>query len=120
MLGAGGHRMIHEGTQGSQRDGGPDDAIVGEIVRRILAVSRPDRIILFGSAATGQMTKDSDIDLLVLEHRVPDVRKEMVRIRKSLRGLPFPFDVVVMTRDDFEETRHVIGGLAWPAAKYGR
>jgi uncharacterized protein len=112
--------MIDEGGQRYHRDGRPHDAIIEEIVRRICAVSRPDRIILFGSAATGQMTRDSDIDLLVLEQRVPDVRKEMVRIRKSLRGLPFPFDVVVMTRDDFEETRNVIGGIAWPAAKYGR
>jgi predicted nucleotidyltransferase len=31
-----------------------------------LTVSKPARIILFGSAATGRMTQDSDIDLLVL------------------------------------------------------
>src|SRR5437762_10093287 len=44
-----------------------DETLLDEIVRRVLAVARPDRIILFGSAATGQMTKDSDIDLLVIE-----------------------------------------------------
>jgi predicted nucleotidyltransferase len=46
---------------------GIDDALKAEIVRRILSVARPDRIILFGSAATGQMNRDSDIDLLILE-----------------------------------------------------
>jgi predicted nucleotidyltransferase len=45
---------------------GIDDSLVREIVRRLLGVARPDRIILFGSAATGPMTRDSDIDLLVV------------------------------------------------------
>jgi hypothetical protein len=40
---------------------------IDEIVRRVLTVARPDRIILFGSAATGGMTPDSDVDLLVVE-----------------------------------------------------
>ena len=46
---------------------GVDETLLNEIVRRVLSVARPDRIILFGSAATGQMTKGSDIDLLVVE-----------------------------------------------------
>jgi predicted nucleotidyltransferase len=112
--------MIDEGAQGYHRDGGPDDAIVEEIVRRILAVSRPDRIILFGSAAAGRMNRDSDVDLLVLEREVADARKAIIRIRQALAGLPFPFDVLVMSRERFEETRNVIGGIAWPAARYGR
>ena len=93
---------------------------LGEIVRRILTVCRPDRIILFGSAADGQMTLDSDIDLLVLEGEVANAREEALRIRKALTGLPFPFDVLVMERDRFEESRSVIGGIAWPAARYGK
>lgn len=39
--------------------------VLGEIVRRIVAVAEPDRIILFGSAARGQMGPHSDLDLLV-------------------------------------------------------
>lgn len=42
------------------------EELIQEIVRRIRGVSEPDRIILFGSAASGQMNRDSDIDLLVL------------------------------------------------------
>jgi predicted nucleotidyltransferase len=45
---------------------------MSEIVKRILEVAEPQRIILFGSAATGQITKDSDIDLLVLESATTD------------------------------------------------
>ena len=93
---------------------------IEEIVRRILSVTRPERVILFGSAATGRMTPDSDIDLLVIERDVQDARKEAGRIRRALAGIRSPFDVVVMKSERFEETRDVIGGIAWPAARYGK
>jgi predicted nucleotidyltransferase len=68
-----------------------------EIVKRILTVSQPDRIILFGSAATGRMTRDSDIDLLVLERDPRDLWEEFSRIREALTGLRFAFDVIVIS-----------------------
>lgn len=97
-----------------------DEKLSREIIRRILSVAKPDRIILFGSAAAGQMTRDSDIDLLILETLPDDVRKESSRLRGALRGLGFPFDVFVMASERFEETKNVIGGIAYPANKYGR
>ena len=96
------------------------ESLLQKIVRRMLEVSQPDRIILFGSAATGQMTRDSDIDLLVLEASPEEPRRESVRLRNALRGLGYPFDVMVMATERFEETKEVIGGLAYPANKYGR
>ncbi|MBF0477642.1 MAG: nucleotidyltransferase domain-containing protein, partial [Deltaproteobacteria bacterium] len=60
---------------------GIDESLTNEIVRRILTVARPDKIILFGSAASSLMTSDSDIDLLVVEHHIADRREEYVRIR---------------------------------------
>ena len=99
---------------------GVGSEVIGEIVKRILSVARPERVILFGSAATGKMTPDSDIDLLVLDGQVGDARAEAGRIRQALLGIPYPFDVIVMSRERFEETRGVIGGIAWPADRYGR
>jgi predicted nucleotidyltransferase len=99
---------------------GIDEGLVQEIVRRVLAVARPDRIILFGSAAAGQMTRDSDIDLLVLEPAPESRLKESLKIRRALAELDYPFDVIVMRTERFEETKRVIGGLAFPANKYGR
>jgi predicted nucleotidyltransferase len=97
-----------------------DDSLLAEIVRRILTVSRPDRIILFGSAAAGSMNPDSDIDVMVLRRDLDNARKESVRIGDSLRGLGFPFDVVVMPTDRFEQTRNLAGGIAFPADKDGK
>jgi len=41
------------------------DPLVESIVSRIAAAIHPDRIILFGSRATGTARADSDVDLLV-------------------------------------------------------
>jgi predicted nucleotidyltransferase len=97
-----------------------DEETIQQIVQRILSVAKPDKIILFGSAATGQMTRDSDIDLLIVEADPGDQREESVRLRRQLRGLGFPFDVIVISTEWFEESKGVIGGIAYPANKYGR
>jgi len=94
--------------------------LISEIVKRILGVAEPRRIIMFGSAVTGEMSKDSDIDLLVLEAAPGDTRKESVRIRQAMRGLGYPFDIIVMAAERFEESKNVIGGIAYPANKYGK
>ena len=99
---------------------GIDDSLVREIVQRLLGVARPDRIILFGSAANGPMTRDSDIDLLVVAPASSNTLDERVRLYKALRGLGFPFDVFIIGTERFEETKNILGGIAYPANKYGR
>lgn len=112
--------MIRKHRDVESAGGERHDATLCEIVRRIRKASEPERVIVFGSAATGQMTGDSDIDLLVVEPGVSDPRGEALRIRRALCGLPFAFDVIVMSTERFEETRDVIGGIAWPAARNGK
>lgn len=99
---------------------GIDEQTEQEIVRRILAVARPDKIILFGSAVTGNMTRDSDIDLLIVEPDTSNQRSEYVRIMGALRGIHYPFDVLFINTQWFEESKNVIGGIAYPANKYGK
>ncbi len=99
---------------------GVDETLLNEVVRRVLTVARPDRIILFGSAATGQMTRDSDIDLLVVEPEPANARDRSVKIRRALGDVQYPVDVVVISSERFEQTKNIIGGIAYPANKYGR
>ena len=99
---------------------GIDESLVEEIVRRILSTATPDRIILFGSAATGEMSRDSDIDLLVVVKDPGDRRKESVKIDARLSGLGYPFDIIVISSEWFEASKNVIGGIAYPANKYGK
>jgi len=99
---------------------GIDEATVKEIVRRILSVATPDKIILFGSAVAGEMTRDSDIDLLTVETNPGDRRKASVKIDATLSGLGYPVDVIVISTEWFEASKNVVGGIAYPANKYGK
>ncbi len=99
---------------------GISEDVVQKIVRRILKVYKADKIILFGSAANGRMTRDSDIDLLVVKKKVKDRLVESVKIDGALVGLGYPLDIIVMPLERFEETKNHIGGLAYPANKYGK
>ena len=99
---------------------GVDERLLGEIVRRVLSVARPDRIILFGSAATGEMTKDSDIDLLVVAPTPKNRHEERLKIADAIGDIEYTVDVILIASERFEATKDVIGGIAYPAHKYGR
>jgi len=99
---------------------GIDNHLTEEIVRRVLTAVKPDRIILFGSAATGQMNRDSDIDLLIVEPVPPNRYEESVKIRSAISDIGFAVDVLVIATERFEATKNIFGGIAYPAHKYGK
>lgn len=98
-----------------------DREIAEELKKRFLAADgkRIRRLILYGSRAQGSSTEESDFDFLVIEKDPVSKRDEMRRLRQSLSDLEYLVDVWVMGEEEFEETRNVIGGLAYPAHKYG-
>ena len=74
---------------------------VEDIVRRIVEVAHPEKVILFGSAVRGDMGPHSDLDFLIIKsgaHR----RQLSVRIRRSLYGVAASLDIVVATPEDIE------------------
>lgn len=78
----------------------PDPQLLADLVRRIVEAVHPLRIVLFGSAARGDMGPNSDLDVLVV---VPDGthtgRAEM-DIYRGLWGLGFATDVIAATESD--------------------
>jgi len=82
-----------------------DHAILREVVRRIIHVAQPDEIILFGSAARGQLRGHSDFDLLVVKSGVADPQRLTRSIHAHLFGIRTPVDVVVATPEDLEQAR---------------
>jgi predicted nucleotidyltransferase len=44
---------------------------IEEIVREVVTKYQPEKIILFGSAARGEMTPDSDLDFFIIKRDVP-------------------------------------------------
>ncbi len=79
------------------------ETVLDELVQRVLKVSSPLRILLFGSAARGTFDGNSDLDVLVV---VPDGihrGKTCEAIHRNLFGFPEPADVVVVTESDVEK-----------------
>jgi uncharacterized protein len=77
----------------------PSDSL-REIVRRIVMVARPERIILFGSAARGDAGPNSDFDLLIIKGGPIHRRGLAQRIRRHLSGVGHAVDLVVATPED--------------------
>lgn len=90
-----------------------------EILRRVVEVAQPERIILFGSAARGEMGPHSDVDLLVVKGGVHR-RKLGMEIYKNLTGVGCAVDVVVVTPEDIERYGHCPALIIHPALKEGR
>ena len=96
-----------------------DQSILDDIVRRIVEVAQPKQIILFGSAARGDMNQHSDVDVLVIKesaHR----RHLTARIYENLYGVGAPVDVVVVTPSDVERYKDSHALIIKPALREGR
>ena len=78
----------------------PDPKVIDELVRRILEIVRPLRIILFGSAARGEMGPNSDLDVLVIMPNGIHRRKTAQDIYRRMWGFGFAKDIVVVTESD--------------------
>lgn len=81
-------------------------AEIHTLARRIADEYRPDRIILFGSYATGSATDDSDIDLLVV---MPYKGKPARKALEILNWVNTKLPVDLLVRSPVELRRR----LAW-------
>jgi len=93
--------------------------LLDKIVRRIVKVAKPEKIIMFGSAARGEMGPDSDLDILVVaacDHRRNTARK----IRRELFGIGVPIDIIVAKPEDIERYSDSIGLIYRPALREGK
>lgn len=97
------------------------DPVLAEIVRRLVAAYRPERVYLFGSKARGDGGPDSDYDLLLV---VPDdaspERRESTLAYRALRGTGVGADVVVWVRSRFEARKRVVTSLPATVLREGK
>jgi len=87
----------------------PDSHVIDLLVQRIVDIVHPLRIILFGSAARGEMHPDSDIDVLVVMPEGVHRRRTAQLLYRQIRGLKVPFDILVATPGDLERHKENIG-----------
>jgi predicted nucleotidyltransferase len=98
-----------------------DSPVLAEIVRRLVDVYHPERIYLFGSAARGEGTVDSDYDLMVIvpDDTPPELRRG-VRAYEAFQGIRASTDVMVWTRTAFDERLQLRASLPSTVVREGR
>lgn len=79
------------------------DPIVKDIINQIKPFN-PEKIILFGSYASGQTTKDSDVDLVVVKKTDQPFHERQKQIRLMLKTTT-PVDIFVLTPEEFEQAK---------------
>ncbi len=80
-----------------------DSNKINEVVSRLTSRFNPERIILFGSHASGNPDKDSDLDLLIIQETELPMHKRGLDMRLALIGTMIPIDLLVYTKTEFEE-----------------
>ena len=91
---------------------------LNDIIRRVAEVAEPERIILFGSAARGEMSRHSDVDLLVVKDG-SDLRRLTARVYRRLYGVGAAVDIVMVTPQDVERYRDSHALVIKPALREG-
>lgn len=89
-------------------------------MRRIVEAAHPLRIILFGSAARGDVGPDSDVDVLVVMPEGTHRLKTMQFLHTQLFGIPLAVDILVATPGDLQKHRNNIGLIYKTIIEEGR
>ena len=97
-----------------------DEAKINQAVELLRQAAPGSTVIVFGSCARGQITEDSDLDVLVVEPTVTSRHEEMVRLGDVLRPLRIPVDVLVASKETFEYWADTPNTIYYEVAREGR
>ena len=94
---------------------------IKKIIReKIYSEINPKQVILFGSYAYGTATKDSDIDLMIVEQKIIGSKvKEAVRIKRILTEVDMSKDILVVSEEEFEFYKTEAGSVIRDAYERG-
>ncbi|MBU0573540.1 MAG: nucleotidyltransferase domain-containing protein [Candidatus Margulisbacteria bacterium] len=76
---------------------------IESITNQIVGRYKPQKILLFGSAAWGKITKDSDLDFLIIKDDVPFYGIDRMRELDHMIDYSIPVDFLVYKPEEFEE-----------------
>ena len=94
--------------------------VLDQIIQRVVAVAEPDKIILFGSAARGEMGPHSDVDLLVVKSGEFDYGRLVGDIYMNLHGVGQAVDIVLATPEQVDRYRDTYCLVIAPALQQGK
>jgi predicted nucleotidyltransferase len=79
---------------------------IKNIVNKIKEEINPDQIFLFGSYATGKMSENSDLDLLVIDNSRKKSQITALKISKLLFPRKYGLDLIVMNSKEIEKKKN--------------
>lgn len=110
-----------EATTATDFDWCVTPARVEAAVQRLIEAARPRKLFIFGSFVRGAAHPDSDLDVLVVtDDTVSNPRQESVRLRRLLRGIQMPLDIVVVPESFFNAHRDTPGLIYREVLENGR
>ena len=97
-----------------------DDELIAEVVRRIVEIADPDKIILFGSRARGAANSRSDLDILVIKDSDVPRWDRGGGIYYALRDIMVPMDIIVYTPEEIYDWSQVKRAFVTTAVREGK
>lgn len=97
-----------------------DEQIARQIADRVIQALRPERVIWFGSRATGQTRSDSDFDFLVVADTPLPQHERMVRARLAAKDIKVPMDILVFTPEEHARLSTWTSSVVYEANRTGR
>ena len=94
--------------------------IIAEIIRRIVRVVDPMKVILFGSRARGDARPDSDFDLLVVRESDKPRHTRAAPIYTVLADMPVEVEVMVYTPAEIGQWQEVPQAFVTTAIREGK
>jgi predicted nucleotidyltransferase len=96
------------------------EEILQKIIDRVVEVAQPEKIILFGSAARGEMSRNSDVDLLVIKRGKFHQGRLTGEIYMNLHGVGQAVDIILVTPEQVERYRNKHFFVIAPALREGK
>jgi predicted nucleotidyltransferase len=76
---------------------------IENITSQIIEKYKPDKIIIFGSAARGEWTSDSDADFLIIKKNTPYYGADRIRELNRLIIREIAVDFLIYRPEEFEK-----------------
>lgn len=82
-----------------------DQRIINQIIKAVLSVIIPDKIILFGSQSYGNPSKESDYDILIIKDGIQNHYELLKKLYRKMIEVDAAVDIILKNTEEVEESK---------------
>jgi predicted nucleotidyltransferase len=79
------------------------DREIGNILSQLVRLYKPEKVILFGSLARGEITEGTDIDLFIIKNDPPELGVDRIRELDAMIKYTLATDFIVYRPEEVEQ-----------------